>query len=340
MLSTLKRNKFNRIFINGSHTPLEVIVEIKENYSKTGSIAEASKLSRVDYKTAKKYIFQEDIVKESLPTPKDHFIQNLLYTLLTAHPSIHLNEIRLILIDCFDIERSCPTICRWINELGFTRKRVTQLERRRKSERVIQLRINLKSLVRTMDCTLFVFLDETHISYDDLSRKYGYSLPGQPVITYDHKLCNVSYTLMLAINSFGIVYYKIIKTSKVGATTSTDFLEFLEVLQTRVSNNAIIFLDNAPIHREKNVERWLDTNHPRYLLNAPYSPDLNPIEIVFSIIKSHLKNYCHSQYNLSDIIIHILEKEINEKIIQDCIKHVIKNWWKNEEKDDEYIWTN
>lgn len=90
-------------------------------------------------------------------------------------------------------------------------------------------------------------------------------------------------------------------------------------------------MDNAPIHREQNVERWLNTNHNRYIFNAPYSPDLNPIEIIISILKSHLKNYCHSPYNLGDILIHILENEITDEMIQNCIRHVMKNWWRNED---------
>jgi hypothetical protein len=58
-------------------------------------------------------------------------------------------------------------------------------------------------------------------------------------------------TVIGAISKTGYVYHKILnadgkKTTGVGAN---DFCLFLNSLRSRLSNNSIIIIDNAPIHR-------------------------------------------------------------------------------------------
>lgn len=122
-----KRNKYKKIYIQGKKLNIERIAEIKENYEKLKSISKVAQVSGVDFKTAKKYICAEDEEKQD-DIPKDKFIDNFLLTIIKAHPTIHQNEIRFILKDCFKIERSQSTISRWIARLGFKRKRVTKRE--------------------------------------------------------------------------------------------------------------------------------------------------------------------------------------------------------------------
>ena len=46
--------------------------------------------------------------------------------------------------------------------------------------------------------------------------------------------------------------------------------------------------DNAPIHRCRRVEEWLFTRSIAWIDWPPYSPDLNPIEHVWSLLKNKL----------------------------------------------------
>lgn len=54
-------------------------------------------------------------------------------------------------------------------------------------------------------------------------------------------------------------------------------------------SNSVIVLDNAKIHHDEGLIEYLQAFgiHVKFL--PPYSPDLNPIETAFSVIKSFLK---------------------------------------------------
>jgi transposase len=53
--------------------------------------------------------------------------------------------------------------------------------------------------------------------------------------------------------------------------------------------NSVIVLDNAKIHHNEDLIRYLQAFGIRVEFLPPYSPDLNPIESAFSVMKSFLK---------------------------------------------------
>ena len=53
--------------------------------------------------------------------------------------------------------------------------------------------------------------------------------------------------------------------------------------------NSVIVLDNAKIHHNEDLIEYLQAFGIRVEFLPPYSPDLNPIETAFSVMKSFLK---------------------------------------------------
>ena len=53
------------------------------------------------------------------------------------------------------------------------------------------------------------------------------------------------------------------------------------------AQNSIIVLDNCSIHHTHGIENLLSIP---VLFRPPYSPDYNPIEELFSYVKSYLKD--------------------------------------------------
>lgn len=50
-----------------------------------------------------------------------------------------------------------------------------------------------------------------------------------------------------------------------------------------------LIIDNAPIHKNKDIQLYIESRGCRCVYLPPYSPQLNPIEQFGSIVKSKLK---------------------------------------------------
>ena len=54
---------------------------------------------------------------------------------------------------------------------------------------------------------------------------------------------------------------------------------------------SVVMMDNASVHMDPRVKEEINKKGAYLLYGAPYSPDLNPIEKMFSVYKAHLKRH-------------------------------------------------
>ncbi|MCC8074345.1 MAG: IS630 family transposase [Clostridiales bacterium] len=81
-------------------------------------------------------------------------------------------------------------------------------------------------------------------------------------------------------------------TTYEGGTTGKRFVTYLrEVLIPTLKKGDIIVMDNLRSHHVKEVEELLRQNEIIPLYLPPYSPDLNPIEKMWSKMKSCLRKW-------------------------------------------------
>ncbi|GES84371.1 IS630 family transposase [Rhizophagus clarus] len=57
------------------------------------------------------------------------------------------------------------------------------------------------------------------------------------------------------------------------------------------SEYSVLVLDNVRIHHDKDLIEYIESFSERVEFLPPYSPDFNPIESSFSVIKSFLQKY-------------------------------------------------
>jgi len=90
------------------------------------------------------------------------------------------------------------------------------------------------------------------------------------------------------------------------------FRQFIKMLIKRGSKKKrlIVILDNARYHHALILKPWLDKNRKRieFLFLPPYSPELNPIERVWKMVR---KNCTHNQYFPS---LECLVKSVKEQL--------------------------
>ena len=75
-----------------------------------------------------------------------------------------------------------------------------------------------------------------------------------------------------------------------GPMTRRIFETYVETqLAPTLLQGDVVILDNRPAHKSEKAARCLKQKGAWFLFLPPYSPDLNPIEQIFSQIKAHLR---------------------------------------------------
>jgi len=103
-------------------------------------------------------------------------------------------------------------------------------------------------------------------------------------------------TLIGALSEDGFVYHELLNADNTMAkgVGADQFCLFLGSLGSRLPDNAIIIMDNAPIHqgeRFNEVKASLNSSKSISIeLLPPYSPFLNPIEYSFHLIKAYVRS--------------------------------------------------
>jgi transposase len=108
------------------------------------------------------------------------------------------------------------------------------------------------------------------------------------VVTIPSTLKYTRTNLMLTVSINGCVMAQ--KTRK--KVNQDIFLQYLKKLKTCLKKGKIhyLFMDNALFHKTKKIKEFFSsTPNLIPIFNASYSPEYNPIEIIFGLMKRHFK---------------------------------------------------
>ena len=74
------------------------------------------------------------------------------------------------------------------------------------------------------------------------------------------------------------------------AINSDDFISYLKMMRSRHHKKPLaLLMDQLTVHKAKNVRPFYDLLDIKPIFNVGYSPEFNPIESIFSIVKRHFK---------------------------------------------------
>lgn len=131
--------------------------------------------------------------------------------------------------------------------------------------------------------TLIVSIDETYIDKNS-NPTYAWSKIGEKKRIPKRVICNYKRKISIcsAITSNGDKFHH----SKYKAYNSETFLQFIKSLD--LPTNSILLMDNASFHKAS--KSYIESKGWKLLFIPPYSPWFNPIENMFSVLKSLLYN--------------------------------------------------
>ena len=94
------------------------------------------------------------------------------------------------------------------------------------------------------------------------------------------------------------------------------FKRYLETdLLPHLNGNSVLIMDNMKSHHAKAVRNLLDSSGIRYIYLPPYSPDLNPIEKLWSKVKAFLRKF---KTRTLDALPNAIQNAFHSVTVSDC----------------------
>lgn len=162
-----------------------------------------------------------------------------------------------------------------------------------------------------MPVNKLVFLDESGVNIN-MTRKYGRAKGKERVNDYTPLNTPKNTTLLSSVRLDGTLA----NISFQGALNGKIFLKYIkETLVPTLRKGDIVIMDNLRIHKVKGVKEAIETAGATVVYLPPYSPDFNPIEMMWSKIKALLRKWKARTVDLLDDAIKQAFNEIQTKDI-------------------------
>jgi transposase len=233
-------------------------------------------------------------------------ITTYIHNLMTTTPMIGIREIKIKLASELNVHMCRNTVWRALKTLGYSSKKVRTMITTAKNTPEIKKTFAASMREKPID-SLFS-LDETCFQLET-HRRNGWSKRGKRCIYKTRRTGWTNITGEFLISTKGIVSWKLYKKS----ITGVSFVSFLDDLDKDYMKGKMILMDNFSVHHMKTVKTLLKSMETEPIYVPPYSPDLNPIEEMFSCLKIRVREKIIStETELRKELTHLVN-EINEK---------------------------
>jgi transposase len=246
-------------------------------------------------------------------------IINDIHKLISINPFITRNNVIDVIFKKFNIKLSQSSISSIFKKLNLTRKKPRNYIVKSIDflDKLIAKRNEFNIQISKIDINKIISIDESGFnSLNNINK--GLSEKGKRINVpiSDKKIKNKS--LISAVTLNGIIHYEIHETGVNGEI----FKDYIQNIINKLKTTDYYFIfDNVPFHHNKEMLKLIKDSGHHYIFTPPYSPNNNPIETIFGIIKSNFKK----EY-----------KEKDDKNKNICIKNLINNAVNKVNKEYDY----
>jgi transposase len=230
-----------------------------------------------------------------------------LRLLVAKHPDATLHQLR----DRLGVGGSIMLIWRALKSLGITRKKKTQHAAEQDRPDVQRKRESFREEIATIAPRRLVFVDETGVT-TAMTPTHGRAPRGERVVDS----APASWESMTVIAALGLegVDAPLAISGSINAATFLTYVE--QVLVPALREGDVVVFDNLASHLTPGVQAAIEQVGARMMPLPPYSPDLNPIEEMFSKFKEALRRIAARTKNqLVEAIGETLKMVTNQDIL-------------------------
>ena len=207
---------------------------------------------------------------------------------LVRYPWAYLDEMRVFLLFEWDIDVSIQAVFKLLKRCKWSRKAAERISDRQDPA----LRRAFKDEALDWTAEMLVFLDESMFNETNGWRHYGYAPVGLPARYHADRTRGKGWSVLPAYTMEGYIAVEI----RQGWFNKETFQSFIKYRLLPLCNpfpgpRSVIILDNAGIHTDPELERIVEAEGCLLRYLPAYSPDLNPEELTFSVLKGWMKRH-------------------------------------------------
>jgi len=223
-------------------------------------------------------------------------IADCIKLLLISNKFISINEIAIELLKKFKQKFSNSFIYTTITKkLKYTYKKVSKKLYSKNINELIKLKNEFKK--KNFNYRDIICIDETYV-HSNIFSKYGWAPKGKR-LEHFVKSNPTKYSIIVAISCNGIEQYMISNKN----INKSIYIKFISEL-CKIHNNKKFLMDNVSFHKSKEIKEKIEKSSNEIIFIPPYSPELNPIEEVFSNFKRKITRHSNDYviYNIISAI--------------------------------------
>lgn len=203
---------------------------------------------------------------------------------MDTNPFMTMAELAQILHQECGVKRSGRTVARYVRRLGYRRKKAYRTVRRNDGHGA---QVDRFCSEYPDDCSNIVSIDETGFYIGDMNRR-GYGKIGKRLnVPASRTLRTSKLTVVVAVTGAGVVHHAVLRHN----CRKADFVAFVEGLPPSV-RGCVAVMDNIRFHHSKETVAALQAKGVRTVYTPPYSPEFNPVEMVFGVLKRSYRARC------------------------------------------------
>lgn len=247
-------------------------------YLKLRSLRRTSALLGISKSTLHRWIGNHPIARRKRDAKKaTHQALQLIETVLSNNPFEKPSIISAIIRNALGVSLGASTVRFWMKRRGLTRKKATRFT---STDTVHEKRHAFaRDVSPVFDPERVVSIDESSF-YFDMKPSHGYCNRSKRLRVPARPGGRMRCSLLMAVTNDQVVGWKLVP----GSINSIIFADFMSTLDTKERD--VILLDNASIHKTHTVQDTMISRGLTPCFLPPYTPEFQPIEHCFSVIKN------------------------------------------------------
>lgn len=248
------------------------------------SLRKTAKAFLVGKSTISRWINDHPFARKVRASQKrnEHLSQHILKELM-AQPFHSIRTLHQVL-SSQGFRVSKGTIHRCVRGLRWTWKKISKLQLHSKDQK--EREIEFIQYMKKYEGQNWISIDETCI-WSDFMPLRGYAPQSKRLLPLKKNFIQQrkKYSVLMAISRNGVVH----TFCKEGSIKGPDFVQFIRTIPPQPPGTVLV-MDNASIHKTKATLSAVQERSMIPIFTAPYRPDWNPIEHIFSPFKHHFRS--------------------------------------------------